>query len=120
MYAQFQEFLLLKALKRVVVPVTWYPNEGKIELHQRALSFLEDLGAGPISEQMDPVYIHLQSFYAWWGSLFKQYLAMTKSGAVDQKESNIQDEFLIEIKDAEKYVVFLIHFRVTEINNRDK
>ncbi|XP_047140740.1 uncharacterized protein LOC100200726 [Hydra vulgaris] len=101
-YAQFQEFLLTKALKRIVLPVTWYPNEGKIELHQRALSFLEDLGVGPVSEQMDSAYIHLTSFYAWWGSLFKQYLLIKKSGIIDQDELNKQVESFNEIINPEK------------------
>ena len=55
-YSQFQEYLLMKALRRIVVPEHYYPNEGKIELRQRAQSFLSNLGKMMTINSLNPIF----------------------------------------------------------------
>lgn len=96
-FVQFQEHLLTKALKRIVVPVSSYPNEGKIELRQRSLSYLEKLGTGPMSEQVDAVSIHYQTLYAWWGNTLKQLVNVLKNSWVNDDELKVMCGMFEEI-----------------------
>ncbi|XP_066928267.1 sterol regulatory element-binding protein 2-like [Clytia hemisphaerica] len=96
-FVQFQEHLLSKALKRIIVPDTFYPNEGKIELRQRAISYLESLGTGPVSEQIDPVSLHYQSLYFWWGFTLKQLLNVCRDQRIEDGEYKAMREMFEEI-----------------------
>ena len=107
MFVQFQEHLLTKALKRIVVPDSSYPNEGKIELRQRSLSYLESLGVGPVSEQVDPVSIHHQTLYAWWGNTLKQLINVLKNSVVEDEELAALCEMFEEIPEQHRCVVML-------------
>ena len=97
MFVQFQEHLLSKALKRIIVPDSSYPNEGKIELRQRAVSYLESLGIGPVSEQIDPVSLHYQSLYFWWGFALKQLLTVSRDQRIEDGEYRVMREMFDEI-----------------------
>ena len=97
MFVQFQEHLLSKALKRIIVPDSSYPNEGKIELRQRAVSYLESLGIGPVSEQIDPVSLHYQSLYFWWGFALKQLLTVSRDQRIEDGEYKAMREMFDEI-----------------------
>lgn len=103
-YAQFQEFLMLKAIRRIVVPGTYYPNEGKIELRQRALSFLSSLGTGPVSEHLDSVSIHHQSLYGWWGSALKNLVYALKNGKVQLDELRLLIDMFDDIDERDRYL----------------
>jgi len=96
-FVQFQEHLLSKALKRIIVPESFYPNEGKIELRQRSISFLESLGTGPVSEQIDPISLHYQSLYFWWGFTLKQLLCVCKDQRIEDGEFKVMREMFEEI-----------------------
>lgn len=96
-FVQFQEHLLSKALKRIIVPDSFYPNEGKIELRQRSISFLESLGTGPVSEQIDPISLHYQSLYFWWGFTLKQLLNVSKEQRIEDGEFKAIREIFEEI-----------------------
>ena len=96
-FVQFQEHLLSKALKRIIVPDSFYPNEGKIELRQRAISYLESLGTGPVSEQIDPVSLHYQSLYFWWGFTLKQLLNVCRDQRIEDGEYKAMREMFEEI-----------------------
>lgn len=96
-FVQFQEHLLGKALKRIIVPDSSYPNEGKIELRQRAVSYLESLGIGPVSEQIDPVSLHYQSLYFWWGFALKQLLTVSRDQRIEDGEYKVMREMFDEM-----------------------
>jgi hypothetical protein len=96
-FVQFQEHLLSKAVKRIIVPESFYPNEGKIELRQRAISYLESLGTGPMSEQIDPVSLHYQSLYFWWGFALKQLLNVCRNQRIEEGEFKAMREMFDEI-----------------------
>ena len=102
-YAQFQDHLLTKALRRIVVPEAHYPNEGKIELNQRAVAFLERLCTGPASEQVDGVSLHYQSVYGWWKMALKNMLYMIKHGNIEASELQMQED-LYEDMCGDRYV----------------
>ena len=86
-----------KAIKRIIVPDSFYPNEGKIELRQRAISYLESLGTGPVSEQIDPVSLHYQSLYFWWGFALKQLLNVCRDLRIEEGEFKAMREMFDEI-----------------------
>ncbi|XP_057302255.1 sterol regulatory element-binding protein 1-like [Hydractinia symbiolongicarpus] len=102
-FAQFQEFLMMKAIRRIVVPETYYPNEGKIELRQRALSFLDSLGTGPVSEHLDSVSIHHHSVYGWWGTAFKNLLYVFKHGKLQNDELGLLNDMFEDIDERHRH-----------------
>ena len=105
---QFQEHLLGKALKRIIVPDSSYPNEGKIELRQRAVSYLESLGIGPVSEQIDPVSLHYQSLYFWWGFALKQLLTVSRDQRIEDGEYKVMREMFDEMPPNHRFVSLFV------------
>ena len=94
----------MKALRRIVVPERYYPNEGKIELRQRAQSFLNNLGTGPVSEQMDAVSIYHQSLYGWWGGVLSQLIEVMKKGSLEMDNIRNGEELFEDIDDNHRFV----------------
>ena len=113
-YAQFQDHLLTKALRRIVVPEAHYPNEGKIELSQRAVAFLERLCTGPASEQVDSVSLHYQSVYGWWKMALKNMLYVIKHDNIEPSELQMQEDLYEDIC-CDRYVDSHCNLSVVEI-----
>ena len=93
----------MKAFKRIVVPETSYPNEGKIELRQRAISFLDNLATGPASEQVDAVSLYHQSLYGWWAAVLKHYINIMKKDT-NRDDVRIQEDLFEDINDQHRFV----------------
>lgn len=107
-YSQFQENLLMKSIRRMVVPEMYYPNERKIELWQRAKSFLSNLGTGPADEQLDVVSIYHQSLYGWWGSVLNQLIDVIKNGVVDVDQVRIAEDYFEDVDENHRHDVIVM------------
>ena len=69
-YAQFQDHLLTKTLRRLILPEYFYPNEGKIELYRQSIQLLDYMCKH--SQQTSSEYY--RSVYEWWSTALKAML----------------------------------------------
>jgi len=107
-YAQFQDHTLTKALKRMVLPEAYYPNEGKIELRLRALSILDTLGTGPPSEQIDSRSLFHQAVYGWWKCSLNNLVLVLKNEAIDWADIETEEDYYQDIHEVHRSELIIL------------
>ena len=97
-HEQYQTHLLLKSLKRIVVPDTSYPSEDPKEHRNRALNLLKLLETEVNRDFLDDVSSYQLAFYGWWSTALSQYLTVRTTNELNLKELEKEEDFYEEFK----------------------